>query len=169
MNRHPSDLAQRGFTGSHHDEHSYPLESWPKDTKDRFLAEHKNDSLADVGTARQQPKRQSVTFTQQREGTEDHFGGAATENTAAVAEHGATVALEKASSKKGATQKIDAHGSRGAARLLSPRRQLALIGIPEYPLSLLPIGGVRHVAGHRSAAPEFDVLNGLPAGAYAVE
>ncbi|MBZ5620251.1 MAG: Gfo/Idh/MocA family oxidoreductase [Acidobacteriia bacterium] len=55
------------------EDYSYPLESWPKDTKERFLAEHKNDPLADVGTARQQPKRQPVTFTQQREGTEEHF------------------------------------------------------------------------------------------------
>jgi predicted dehydrogenase len=55
------------------EEYSYPLESWPKDTKDRFLAEHKNDPLADIGAARQQPKRRPETFTQKREGTEDHF------------------------------------------------------------------------------------------------
>ncbi len=53
--------------------YGYPLESWPKDTKDRFIAEHKDDPLADIGTARQQPKREPVTFSQQREGTEDHF------------------------------------------------------------------------------------------------
>jgi hypothetical protein len=55
------------------EDYEYPLESWPKDTKDRFVAEHKNDPLADVGAARQQPKREPVAFTQQREGTEDHF------------------------------------------------------------------------------------------------
>jgi predicted dehydrogenase len=55
------------------EDYGYPLESWPKDTKDRFIAEHKDDPLADVGTARQQPKREPVAFTQQREGTEDHF------------------------------------------------------------------------------------------------
>ena len=55
------------------EDYGYPLESWPKDTKDRFIAEHKNDPLADVGTARQQPKRQPVVFAQQHEGTEDHF------------------------------------------------------------------------------------------------
>lgn len=55
------------------EDYGYPLESWPKDTKDRFLAEHKDDPLADIGTAPQQPKRAPVAFTQQREGTEDHF------------------------------------------------------------------------------------------------
>lgn len=55
------------------EDYGYPLESWPKDTKDRFIAEHKDDPLADVGTARQQPKREPVAFVQQREGTEDHF------------------------------------------------------------------------------------------------
>ena len=55
------------------EDYGYPLESWPKDTKDRFIAEHKNDPLADIGTARQQRKRQPVVFAQQREGTEDHF------------------------------------------------------------------------------------------------
>jgi predicted dehydrogenase len=55
------------------EDYSYPLESWPKDTKERFIAEHKNDPEADVGTAKQQPKREGVAFTQQREGTEDHF------------------------------------------------------------------------------------------------
>ena len=55
------------------EDYEYPLESWPKDTKDVFLAQHKDDPLADVGTARQQPKRQPVAITQEREGTEDHF------------------------------------------------------------------------------------------------
>jgi predicted dehydrogenase len=55
------------------EDYGYPLESWPKDTKDVFVAQHKDDPLADIGTARQQPKRQPVSFTQEREGTEDHF------------------------------------------------------------------------------------------------
>lgn len=55
------------------EDYVYPLESWPKDTKDVFIAQHKDDPLADVGTAKQQPKRQVVTFKQEREGTEDHF------------------------------------------------------------------------------------------------
>jgi predicted dehydrogenase len=55
------------------EDYLYPLESWPKDLKDQFIAEHKNDPLADVGTASKQPKRQKETMTQQAEGTEDHF------------------------------------------------------------------------------------------------
>ncbi|MFN7993407.1 MAG: Gfo/Idh/MocA family oxidoreductase [Bryobacteraceae bacterium] len=55
------------------EDYNYPLESWPKANKDQFIAEHKNDPVADVGTANQQPKREAVTFTQQREGTQDHF------------------------------------------------------------------------------------------------
>lgn len=55
------------------EDYNYPLESWPKDTKDVFAAEHKNDPLADIGTARTQPQRKPVEFKQEREGTEDHF------------------------------------------------------------------------------------------------
>ena len=55
------------------EDYGYPLESWPKDTKDVFVAQHKHDPLADIGTARQQPQRQAVSFKQPREGTEDHF------------------------------------------------------------------------------------------------
>src|ERR1035441_1029456 len=55
------------------EEYSYPLESWPKDTKDGFTAAPKNDPLADIGTASRQPQRKVETFKQQREGTEDHF------------------------------------------------------------------------------------------------
>jgi len=55
------------------EDYEYPLESWPKSNKDQFIAEHKNDPLADVGTADRQPKRNPVTFAQQREGTQDHF------------------------------------------------------------------------------------------------
>jgi predicted dehydrogenase len=55
------------------EEYLYPLESWPKDAKDRFIEQHKNDPLADVGTAKTQPQRKKETMTQKAEGTEDHF------------------------------------------------------------------------------------------------
>jgi predicted dehydrogenase len=55
------------------EEYEYPLESWPKDTKEPFVAAHKNDPLADIGTARQQPKREKESMKQTPEGTEDHF------------------------------------------------------------------------------------------------
>jgi predicted dehydrogenase len=55
------------------EDYLYPLESWPKDMKEQFIAQRKNDPLADVGTARQQPQRQKETFKQQAEGTEDHL------------------------------------------------------------------------------------------------
>ena len=55
------------------EDYGYPLESWPKDTKDKFIEEHKNDPLADVGTASKQPKRKKESFPQKAEGTEDHF------------------------------------------------------------------------------------------------
>ncbi len=55
------------------EDYLYPLGSWPKDLKDQFIAEHKNDPLADVGTASQQPKRENQTVGQKAEGTEDHF------------------------------------------------------------------------------------------------
>ena len=55
------------------EDYNYPLESWPKDTKDKFIEEHKNDPLADVGTAGKQPKRKRENFPQKAEGTEDHF------------------------------------------------------------------------------------------------
>jgi predicted dehydrogenase len=55
------------------EDYSYPLESWPKDLKDRFIEEHKDDPLADVGAASKQPKRQKESFPQKAEGTEDHF------------------------------------------------------------------------------------------------
>jgi hypothetical protein len=55
------------------EDYSYPLESWPKDTKGKFLAEHKDDPLADVGTARQQPQRQKESFPQNEEGIKDHI------------------------------------------------------------------------------------------------
>jgi predicted dehydrogenase len=51
----------------------YPLESWPKDTKDPFMAAHKNDPTADIGTYRKQPHRKPQNLMQRAEGTEDHF------------------------------------------------------------------------------------------------
>jgi len=51
----------------------YPLESWPKDTKAPFMAAHKNDPTADIGTYRKQPHRKPQNFMQKAEGTEDHF------------------------------------------------------------------------------------------------
>jgi predicted dehydrogenase len=54
-------------------EYSYPLESWPKDLKLQFIAAHKNDPTADVGTYRKQPHRKPQNFQQTAEGTEDHF------------------------------------------------------------------------------------------------
>jgi predicted dehydrogenase len=55
------------------EDYGYPLESWPKDLKDRFIAEHKDDPVADIGKARQQPKHKPERFNQEREGTEDHM------------------------------------------------------------------------------------------------
>ncbi len=55
------------------EDYNYPLESWPKDLKDKFIAEHKDDPTMDIGTAAKQPKRQPEKFFQDREGTEDHI------------------------------------------------------------------------------------------------
>ncbi|MGE5645091.1 MAG: Gfo/Idh/MocA family protein [Acidobacteriota bacterium] len=55
------------------EDYLYPLEAWPKELKERFIAEHKNDPVADIGTVKQQPRRDPVEFKQQPEGTEDHF------------------------------------------------------------------------------------------------
>ena len=52
---------------------SYPLESWPKDTKDPFIAAHKNDPSADVGAYEKQPHRKPQSMQQTAEGTEDHM------------------------------------------------------------------------------------------------
>ena len=54
-------------------EYSYPLESWPKELKLQFIAAHKNDPTADVGTYRKQPHRKPQNFQQTGEGTEDHL------------------------------------------------------------------------------------------------
>jgi predicted dehydrogenase len=53
--------------------YSYPLESWPKDTRGPFVAAHKGDPLADVGTYRKQQHRKPEHLMQKAEGTEDHF------------------------------------------------------------------------------------------------
>ena len=55
------------------EDYGYPLESWPQDTKDPFMAAHKDDPLADIGTARQQPQRKKESYPQRAEGTEDHI------------------------------------------------------------------------------------------------
>jgi predicted dehydrogenase len=55
------------------EDYLYPLASWPQELKARFVAEHKNDPQADVGTAAQQPKRDKETHRQTAEGTEDHL------------------------------------------------------------------------------------------------
>jgi predicted dehydrogenase len=54
-------------------EFQYPLESWPKDTKGAFIAAHKADPKADVGTYNQQPHRSAESMRQSAEGTEDHM------------------------------------------------------------------------------------------------
>ena len=55
------------------EDYLYPLMSWPKDLRQRFIDEHKNDPTADVGTARQQPQQEKETLKQTAEGTEDHI------------------------------------------------------------------------------------------------
>jgi predicted dehydrogenase len=55
------------------EDYSYPLESWPQDLKERFISEHKNDPIADIGTASRQPKKEPQKHAQSREGTEDHM------------------------------------------------------------------------------------------------
>jgi len=55
------------------EDYEYPLESWPQDTKDKFIAEHKNDPEADIGTARKQPQRKVETLSEDREGTLEHM------------------------------------------------------------------------------------------------
>ena len=51
----------------------YPLESWPRDTKGPFVAAHKNDPTADIGTYDKQPHRKEQSMRQTPEGTEDHM------------------------------------------------------------------------------------------------
>ena len=54
-------------------EFQYPLESWPRDTKSAFLAVHKDDKTADIGTCHKQPKRKKQHLQQTAEGTKDHM------------------------------------------------------------------------------------------------
>lgn len=53
--------------------YSYPLESWPKDTKQQFMEAHRNDPLADFNGAGQKPQPKRESFPQTAEGTEDHI------------------------------------------------------------------------------------------------
>jgi predicted dehydrogenase len=53
--------------------YDYPLESWPRDIKDPFMAAHKNDPTADIGTYKKQPHRKTQNLRQRAEGTEDHL------------------------------------------------------------------------------------------------
>lgn len=53
--------------------YEYPLDSWPADLKHQFIAQHKNDPLADVGTYDEQPHRHPQSCQQTREGTKDHI------------------------------------------------------------------------------------------------
>jgi predicted dehydrogenase len=55
------------------EEYAYPLEAWPKDLKETFMAGHKDDPVADIGTAKQQPQRPVENFKQEAEGTTDHM------------------------------------------------------------------------------------------------
>jgi predicted dehydrogenase len=55
------------------EDYGYPLESWPMDTKAQFMAAHKDDPEADIGTAEKQPKRKVETFSQDHEGTLEHM------------------------------------------------------------------------------------------------
>ena len=52
--------------------YGYPLDSWPRDLREQFVAAHKDDPLADVGTYHKQPHRKRQVFQQTAEGTEDH-------------------------------------------------------------------------------------------------
>jgi predicted dehydrogenase len=53
--------------------YSYPLESWPRDLREQFVAARKDDPLADCGTYRTQTHRKTQAFQQAAEGTEDHL------------------------------------------------------------------------------------------------
>lgn len=52
---------------------AYSLEPWPNDLKQQFMAQHKDDPQADIGTWWKQPHRQKQTVKQTAEGTEDHW------------------------------------------------------------------------------------------------
>ena len=51
----------------------YPLESWPRDLRQAFIAAHKADPTADVGTYEKQAHRKKQSLQQTAEGTEDHM------------------------------------------------------------------------------------------------
>jgi len=53
--------------------YGYPLDSWPKDLKQQFIAAHKDDPQADCGTYWKQTHRKRQVFHQNVEGTEDHM------------------------------------------------------------------------------------------------
>lgn len=53
--------------------YGYPLDSWPKDLKQQFIAAHKDDPVADCGTYWKLPHRKRQVFHQNAEGTEDHM------------------------------------------------------------------------------------------------
>jgi predicted dehydrogenase len=53
--------------------YEYPLESWPKDTRDPFVAARKDDPTADIGTYKKQAHRRPQNMRQRAEGTEDHL------------------------------------------------------------------------------------------------
>jgi predicted dehydrogenase len=55
------------------EDYSYPIESWPKNLKERFVSEHKNDPTADVGTADKQPQRKPEKFSQEGDYTDAHM------------------------------------------------------------------------------------------------
>lgn len=55
------------------EDYQYALDSWPKDLRNRFIVEHKNDPEADIGTAGKQPQRPPEKFKQTAEGTDDHM------------------------------------------------------------------------------------------------
>ncbi len=55
------------------EDYLYPLESWPKDTRQQFIEAHKNDPLADFNGAARKPQRKKESFPQRAEGTEDHI------------------------------------------------------------------------------------------------
>jgi hypothetical protein len=53
-------------------EYEYPLESWPSDLKQAFIAAHKNDPTSDIGGCRSN-RRKSQHLHQTAEGTKDHM------------------------------------------------------------------------------------------------
>jgi predicted dehydrogenase len=54
-------------------EYSYPLDSWPRDTKAAFVEAHKNDPTSDIGGCHDRAGRPQQHFRQNAEGTRDHM------------------------------------------------------------------------------------------------